>query len=151
MYLMNFPTRTARLRGDSADAADFLPPDAVNAAGDSSPVDSGGGRYLRFLRGWGLKKNPLDPLAPQCPPRRTPGEGDTSDFYAGWGHQKTHWTHWTPQCPPPAPPGPRPGPRGPQAGPLRPPRPRGSTTPMPPCRGPQAATLCPGGSPALSR
>ena len=40
----------------------FSPPDAVNAAGDSSPVDSGGGRYLRFLRGVGASKNPLDPL-----------------------------------------------------------------------------------------
>ena len=45
----------------------FCPPVAVNAAGNSSPVDSGGGRYLRLLRGVGASKNPLDPLAPLCP------------------------------------------------------------------------------------
>ena len=52
---------------DSAGLAGFYPPVAVNAAGDSSPVDSGGGRYLRFLRGVGASKNPLDPLDPEVP------------------------------------------------------------------------------------
>ena len=126
----------------------FCPPVAVNAAGNSSPADSGGGRYLRFLRGWGPQKNPLDPLDPTVPaPRWTPGKGDTSGFYAGWGPQKTHWTHW-PRC---ALPRPLPvhdlAPEVPRLPRYGHPGPKGVRPPCPPCRGPLGATLRPRGSP----
>ena len=131
----------------------FCPPDAVNAAGDSYPVDSGGEIPPVFTRGGGLKKptGPTGPTGPAVPAPMDSGEGDTSVFYAGWGLKK--------------PTGPT-GPRGARPRPLPVhdlapevprlpcygyPGPEGVRPPCPPCPGPQAATLRPGGSPGLSR
>ena len=90
----------------------FSPPDAVNAAGDSSPADSGGGRYLRFLRGVGGSKNPLDPLAPLCPAlgpsRPRPAPQRSPDCPAAASPAPREYDPHAPPC------------RGPQAATLRP-------------------------------
>ena len=131
------PPRRTPGEGDTSDfyaGGGLKKPTGPTGPAVPAPADSGGGRYLRFLRGWGPQKTHWT----HWPRSARPGglrRGDTTDFYAGGGLKKPTG----PTGPHSARPRPLPvhdlPPRGPQTGPLRPLRPRGSTTPMAPLPG----------------
>ena len=151
MYLMNFPTRTAPAARQLSGCSGFFAP-RTPLTRQGTPPRWTPGREIPpfFYAGWGPQKTHWTHWPRSARPCEL-GGGRYLRFLRGVGAQKTHWTHWPPRCPPRPLPVHDLAPEVPRLPRYGHPGPKGVRPPCPPCRGPQAATLRPGGCPALSR